>query len=168
MGCDLETRDPQTLARLFDLDEHEGFQWSAEELGDVLIHQLNAPLLFDLTNMGRGSPVHMLESHAPAGDQPASFGELFAHPHPPEALLQLVKEFAKMSDTRENRSLPSEVSTVLYYAAILAARLRLGQKISTLSDDKLHEGIQWALAQPWLGPVRQLFEQGNRTLRPEP
>jgi hypothetical protein len=130
----------------------------AGELGQVLLHQLSAPLLFDLSSVDASETV--LSVTKDKSDQPASFEELFRHPHPPRELLLLVKEFAKTSDQCENSPLPPEIATVLYYAAILSARLRLGERISTLSDESLANGLRWALAQDWLGPIRDLFAEG--------
>jgi hypothetical protein len=155
MAIDLESQDPRALARLLNIDERRQGRWTVDELGQVLVHQLSAPLLFDLASITSTCPDLTLAKDL--GGQPASFGELFRHPQPPIELLQLVKEFAKTSDQRENCPLPSEVSTVLYYAAILSARLRLNEHISTLSPELLRDGIRWALNQPWLGPIRELF-----------
>src|SRR5205823_4989142 len=84
-----------------------------------------------------------------------SFGDLLSHPRPPLELLELTKEFAKTSDTRASSPLPPEVATVLYYAAIVAARLRHGAGITGLGARDLRDGIAWALRQPWLdGRVR--------------
>lgn len=158
MGRDLETEDPTVLAKLLDVMEGGHKPWSHDELQQVLVHQLNAPLLFDLAGVagGRTSDSPNQERRNP----PSSFGELFCHPQPPKRLLQLVKEFAKTSDQRKNSPLPPEISTVLYYAAIIAARLRLNERISALSDESLKKGIGWALEQPWLGPIRPLFAEG--------
>lgn len=166
MACDLGTRDPQALARLFDIDEQQQSHWKHTELGEILLHQLSAPLLFDLSNVhsADSGTIDKIDTLDLDSDQPTSFGDLFNHPAPSKSLLKLVKEFAKASDQRDNCPLPPEISTVLYYAAILSARLRLGERISTLSEDSLRNGILWALAQPWLGPLRQLFTDGLKVL----
>jgi len=158
MTMDLDSRDPRSLARLLNIDERSEERWSVDELGQILRHQLSAPLLFDLASITDSSPD--LEIAASDGGQPTNFGELFRHPHPPKELLELVKDFAKTSDQRETCPLPAEISTVLYYASILSARLRLNEQISSLSPDSFRNGIRWALNQPWLGPLRELFVEG--------
>ena len=159
MAVDLDSQDPRALARLLNIDERRQGRWNADELGQVLLHQLRAPLLFDLASITSTGPNVTVAKET--GGQPASFGELFRHPQPPIELLQLVKEFAKTSDQRENSPLPPEISTVLYYAAILSARLRLNEQISNLSPEALQDGVRWALKQAWLGPIRELFVEAD-------
>ena len=49
-----------------------------------------------------------------------------------------------------------------WYAAILVARMRCGERISKLTEDELREGIDWAKRQMWLEEdLRKLFEQGQ-------
>jgi hypothetical protein len=68
------------------------------------------------------------------------------------------EQLAKTSDRRSANPLPEEVATVLYYAAIAAALLRHGQRISRVSDATLREGTDWVLEQEWVaGPLRGLF-----------
>jgi hypothetical protein len=87
-----------------------------------------------------------------------SFADLFVHPHPPPELLTLVKDFAKAQRVSPAGMLPPEVASVLYYAAIGAARLRLGQRISSLPDAELSEGCSWALDQSWVDArMKEIF-----------
>jgi hypothetical protein len=144
---------PQALARLFSAGA-QGTTWSHADLGAVLRHQLSAPLLVDLRRL----PHWPGAEAGPSGN----FGELLAHPCPPLELLRLTKEFAKAADQQEDRPLPVEVATMLYYAAIVAALVGCGERISRLSDDELRQGVAWALAQPFIAPqVRPLFERGR-------
>jgi hypothetical protein len=193
-GQDLSGTDPAVLSLLLALggsgagDAAAGpdwREWGDGEMADVLRHQLGAPLLFDLgrsgpdRNAGGGErPAGPQGSATPAGAPPiASFGDLLRHPAPPVELLILVKEFGRAG--RAGRAapigaeesegiggtLPPEVGTLLYYAAIAAARVRHGRRITSMGDDDLRNGVEWALQQPWLdGPTRELFRQWHEAL----
>jgi hypothetical protein len=145
--------------------------WRPDELGEILKHQIEAPLVFDLgtvegqfTDDPSGPAEAAVESDA---SRVSSFGELFLHPRPPLPLLRLTKRFAKTSDRRKANPLPEEVATVLYYAAIVAALLRHGERISRVSDSTLGMGVDWVLQQPWVaGPLRGLFEEARAAITP--
>jgi hypothetical protein len=123
----------------------------------VLRHQLGAALREDL---GRFAP-------ASADPTPATFGELLHHPDPPLELLEGVRRFAKAQRDQVGSALPEEVAAVLYYAAIVAARLRCRQRLSHLDDDALAAGLRWALGQPWLDdPTRTLLRVGLDAVAP--
>jgi hypothetical protein len=140
-------------------------RWRADELGEILKHQLEAPLVFDL-----GTSDGQVTDDPPAPTDPeasrvSSFGDLFLHPRPPLQLLRLTKRFAKTSDRRKANPLPEEVATVLYYAAIVAALVRHGQRISRVSDSTLREGVEWVLEQGWVtAPLRGLFEEARAAI----
>jgi hypothetical protein len=162
-GC-LSTVAPRVLATLMTTESEVGGhgRWRPDELGEILKHQLEAPLLFDLgTTDGHTSddPSAPVDSGVPPV---SNFGELFLHPRPPLQLLRLTKRFAKTSDRRAANPLPEEVATVLYYAAIVAAQLRHGEQISRVSDSTLREGIAWVLAQDWVtDPLRGVFVEAS-------
>jgi hypothetical protein len=63
--------------------------------------------------------------------------------------------------TRPDGDLPREVAGVLYFAAILATRLRLGERISEIPDERLRQAARWALQMPWLDEgLAGLFREG--------
>ena len=160
---DLTTAAPHVLASLMNVEgdpRHGG--WRSDELAEILRHQLEAPLLFDLSGVaGDGAGAASLARHVEEG-QAWSFGALFLHPNPPLTMLRLTKRFAKTSDRRAANPLPPEVATVLYYAAILAALLRHNQRISGVNDKTLREGTEWVLGQAWVtGPLRELFREAQ-------
>lgn len=152
---------PESLARLLDA-EAGGGEWSADDLAAILRHQLAAPLRADLTatNAHAGKTLDTISRAAPP---PATFGELFAHPHPPPELLELAKDFGKALRRDTACGVPAGVATVIYYASIVAARLRCGRRISDLDEAALRRGVEWALAQPWLdAATRAMFEEARR------
>jgi hypothetical protein len=62
--------------------------------------------------------------------------------------------------------LPPEVATLLYYAAILVARRRHGQRITQLDDNSLRSGVEWSLQQPWVDQrTKSLFQEGIGSIR---
>jgi len=155
---DLNQSKPQSLARLLEPDAGGRTEWPASDLAAILRHQLNAPLRADLSHTNPDAGKTLDTIHA-AGPAPATFGELFAHPHPPLELLDLAKEFGKSLRRDPVGGVPAEVATVVYYASIVAARLRCGRQISDLDEATLRRGIQWALARPWLDEAtRALFQ----------
>ena len=124
--------------------------WNATELGPILEHQLDAPLDVDL-----GAMVQEAGNHPDFGNERGraeirTFRQLLLHPQPPVELLNLVKQFAKGCRSQPDGPLPHEVATVLYLAAIAAARRNCHQRISTLDDAAWQRAVDWALAQSWL------------------
>jgi hypothetical protein len=156
----LQLAPPKSLARLLEPeDEHRG-RWGARDLADVLRHQMQAPLLFGAG--GGGSDVEADDAAGEFLGPLRNFGDLFSHPRPPLSVLRLTKEFGKADDWGDGGVMPTEVGTVLYYAAIVVALLRHGERISRLTDAQLLQGINWALRQPWLDEsTRKLFAEGR-------
>jgi hypothetical protein len=158
---DLTTAAPHVLASLMNVEgDPRSGGWRSDELAEILRHQLDAPLLFDLSAMGADGAA--AASGEAGADHAWSFGALFLHPRPPLTMLRLTKRFAKTSDRRSANPLPSQVATVLYYAAIIAALLRHGERISGVDDAGLCEGTAWVLGQAWVtGPLRELFREAQ-------
>ncbi len=156
------------LAELLDVSK-EAPAWAAADLAEIFDHQLRAPLGFDLERWSQPDPdtTALLRHLTQSPGQPLeTFGDLFRHPQPPVELLRLTKDFAKTSDSRDDAALPSEIATVLYFAAIVAARVRRGTLISQLSDDAVRQGAEWAARQPWIdGATRALFEEGIHSIK---
>lgn len=134
----------------------------AQDLGEVLRGQLAARIVFDPSRLATAAN---RDGAADAAGSLRSLGDLLADPNPPLELLELTKEFAKASDGRSDAPLPPPVATVLYYAAILAALLRHGRRITRLPDRALRDGVAWALRRPWLDAgTRRLFREAAERL----
>jgi len=154
--------EPQSLIHLMDLDLLGTEHWKPEELGAILEHQLRAPLAADLARF-----VPDLESKLRRASPPvATFGQLLFQPQPPVELLEAVKRFAKASRADPESLLPDEISTVLYCAAIVAARLRCGRRITRMDDQALAYSLKWVRKQTWLDPQsRGLFDEAAAMLK---
>jgi len=162
---------PRQLAQLLALDPTETGEWGPEELGAILRHQLDAPLVVDLplspTAPWAGLATEL--STASTSGAPATFADLFHRPNPPTQLLWLVKDFAKANCYHPASAFPNDIATLLYYESIVAARLHAGQTISQLPDDALRIGVTWVLEQTWLDEeTRGLFREALQALAPRP
>jgi hypothetical protein len=149
---DLSKTSPSQLALLMGLDETQSL-WSEDDNAAMIRHLMD-------------SPIPDISSSCAAAQ---TFGHLFAAHHPDVEHLRRVKEFAKSCRSNPQSGLPEDIATVLYYAAIAAARLRCGHAISQLSVAELRDGINWALARNWLpDPIKHLFQAAARKLSPQP
>ena len=152
--------DPAQLSRILSLQPESLRLWDEAELADVLRHQLDAPLLYDLGRVRAREGIDELSRGI------GSFRELLLHPVPPKELLALTKEFAKSGASHPDSPVPAEVGTMLYYAAIAAALVRLQTRITTMTDAELHNGFEWGLQQSWIDPVvHRLLTEAEARLR---
>jgi len=160
MKSEISQADPNRLAGLFDGDS--GCDWSVEDLRKMLWHQLSTPLVLSIP--------------APALDldydqqllTTLRYGDLLTQPTPSLELLRSAKNFAKGSDGKP-ACLPAELGTLLYYAPIMAAHVRLGKWITQLSPHEAIQGVEWALSLEWLTPeLRLLFQSAKELLQNQP
>jgi hypothetical protein len=163
----VQSSSPASLARIFELDE--GPAWQPEELGAILRHQLEAPMQLDLGTIPEADQRQSALTSAARHPAIRNLRELFAHPAPPLEMLEAAKDLAKALRNRPDAPVPPEIATVLYFEAIVVARLRCGQTISHLDEPSLKKGVQWALAQPWLDEGSlQCFREALQTMAPPP
>jgi hypothetical protein len=134
--------------------------WHAKELGDILRHQLAAPLEFEIIGVN-GELVAQLRVKWGVAPEIETFGDLFEHPQPTVEMLELTKEFAKASRAHADGPLPEEVAVVLHLLSIVAALTKCGKRITRLDDEGLRFGLNWALEQPWLDEsTRKVLQTG--------
>ncbi len=143
--------------------------WHDDELGPILIHQLDAPMAVDLAGIAPDLTGRLHTLTSAEGQTLRSFADLLFHPHPPVELLTLIKDFAKTHLHQGHSPLPTPIVLLLYYASITAALLRSSRRISSLTDEQLLTGLQHLTALPWLDSrSRHLLEQGIHHLTPPP
>ncbi len=155
----------RVLAQMMGLDSSGQRLWSQEELGAVLRHQMLTPLDVDLGRLDADAAAQMRTLTRPDDPRTPRFADLLFHDRPPLGLLQRTKEFAKSSRSHPDSPLPVEVATVLYFAAIAAAMVRWGRRITRQGDAALRGGFEWGAALSWIDdPLRALFQEGLKAL----
>jgi hypothetical protein len=116
----LET-DPHQLASLIGGDDDIGERiWNSDDLAAILRHQMTTSLQVDLAGVGSAAG-RLREEAAAGGLLLKSFGDLLQHPHPPLGLLKMMKDFAKACRISPASTMPSEISSVVYFASIMVA-----------------------------------------------
>ena len=149
-----------SLARLFDLGDDARTDWLPDDLAAIWRHQLDAPLRLDLPAANPTATATINTLDAAPQKLPATFQQLFAHPHPPLELLELAKDFGKLH--RQDPTLvPAGVATVIYFACIGLALWRCGTRITQLDDSAIQRGLTWCIAQPWLDDATRALLQKN-------
>jgi hypothetical protein len=139
--------------------------WSDQELADVLKHQLAAPVVFELSRLEHTDAADLQQILDTAQPPINSFADLLSHPAPPLELLRLTKNFAKAATLDQESPVPNPVAMTLYYAAIAAALVRHRQRLSTMDDAVLSDGLRWVLSQSWVdGQVRMLLDAAQALL----
>jgi hypothetical protein len=163
----LNSNAPQ-LARILGATESGEGCWLPEDLPDLVRHQWEAAIDFDLAETRCENREKTLTSAARSRIR--TIGDLLLHPAPSLALLKLAKDFFKVKAKGSKDQRPErQVAYLFYLLVILAARTRLGADISRLTDEELEQGIKWSLDQAWLqDEARQLMvELSRRTSRIE-
>lgn len=155
----------QTLAALLASGEERAKLWRAEDLGPMFRHQMSAPILVDLGGFDTGTAARLKQVSEVQGLLLKSFSDLFNHPAPPVELLKLVKNFAKANLDHPESGLPDEISSVLYYASIASALVRLDARISRLPKADLQRGLRWTAELSWLDEAtRALLSRASEKL----
>lgn len=165
---DLTNANRDALSQLLETDADS--VWNATDLHAILCHQLDADVEFDLTHFGGVAKETLTSVRASSADnRSCTFGQMLTSGEPPLEVLDMIRRFAKRARTQESAGIPKEIATVLYYAAIAAARLRHGASLSKLDDEALRGGLTWGLEQAWLTePLRDLFTEALQAQRSQP
>jgi hypothetical protein len=158
----LKSAAPQ-LAKILGSTGLDGECWLPADLPGLLRCQWDAAIDFDLADESSDNCGKTLSSAAQSRIR--TFGDLLLHPAPPLPLLKLAKGFFKSKSRGSRDQHPKcDVAYLFYLLVILAARCRLRETISRLTDKNLERGIEWSLRQAWLqGEARQLMVEFSRT-----
>jgi hypothetical protein len=139
------------LSKLFNAEPERDELWDPSELQLVLDDHLKVPLVDVLAELNEDTTqlVALARKTAGSSDEPLkALGDLFAHPAPPIELLDAVKRWGRRATRDEASSLPSEITSLVYFAAIAAALVRHNQRISKSDDATLQYGFDRVLRQP--------------------
>ncbi len=138
------------LARLLELSG------DAEPASDAATEELLRGLL--------GRPVPQ-SAGVPSGTAGRPCGEVLLDAGTGADVLAAVKEYAKDLVRRAGSESEVAVATALYYAAIAAAFVHAGTKITEHSDERVAEGLADLESRAWLpAELRQLFESARAAL----
>lgn len=141
------------LAVLLALDERAVGDWEPHDLRAICEHQWSLPVLMP-------APESIGASAGRAGLPCWTYRDLFTSASPPLGVLILAKDFGKMHYNTPHGPLPQEIGRVIHAASIFAALVRIGQRITPLSDEALRADARWGLAQPWIeSSTKALFQQ---------
>jgi hypothetical protein len=137
------------LARLFGIGAGNFLGWEDSELHDILLRELNAPLIKWLKP--KSIEFQMLtESAATKVGSINCIGDLLSSPNPPLPYLRRAKDIAKSADLRLKTPLPPPIASALYLAVIAVAMIKCGQRITKMNDHQLCEGLNWVANQSWV------------------
>jgi hypothetical protein len=140
--------------------------WTARDAAAALKHQLAAPLAPDLFSPPTADAAFLKPLlHAHPG---MTFQKLLTMKSPPIDLLVALKTFATHARTSPDSPLAGAPATLLYYAAIAAALTRLQQRITSLSDTDLLEGLAWCLAQHPPASLKTLYQKALAAVQNTP
>ena len=142
--------DTDALLELMRMQPDTGPEWSTDDFGAILRHQMSLPIETDLENLGADLAVRLADLCTAADPPIGCYAELFAHPDPPLELLEIVKEYAKACRDHVPSPLPPEVATVLYFASIAAAFDCHQASISSLAPGELRAGLSWTRRRAWV------------------
>jgi hypothetical protein len=134
---------------MFDPQPDRDTLWSEAELTQLLNHQLRQNLSKVLNELGESVPIQPKDSAAAYSDKPpATLDELFRHPAPTLKTLDAVKRWARRAVRDDAGQLPTEISSLIYFAAIAAALVRCRARISKSDDATLRFGFEQQLTRP--------------------
>lgn len=142
--------------------------WEPEDLQALLEHQLASPIQFDLANTDAVAKDRLKVLCESNGLLLKGFGDLLLHPRPPIELLIMTKDWAKTLSDHPQSPLPREVSMLLYFAAICAAKVSRNEWISTLKNSEFVKNVGWLLKQTWVDEkTKELLAKGLESLSQE-
>jgi hypothetical protein len=155
------------LARMFNDAWEFQDNWFASELGEILQHQLRAPLEFGFDSQADpgASRVPCSSDSGTAAIGVRTFRDLLSDPTPPVDLLQLTRQFAQTHLDHPGEALPPEIARLLFHGSVLVAWAAGLDSGGETSEAELLVGVDWVLEQPWVdGETRDLFRTNRHRL----
>ena len=159
--------DPSAIQRLLQLgltDSRTSSEAWFEACRDALRSRLAGPVDFSPTTDGLPSELDsfsgVVELTLPAS---TPLARLLASPDTPPPVLRVIARRAKKACRDATTELDESVENALYFAAVAAAEVHHGCRISRLSDDQLVQAVQYYASVPWLvPPIGELIEKARQ------
>jgi hypothetical protein len=96
----------------------------------------------------------------------APLGEVLTNPATDVGMLEAVKDYFKELSSRSRRGDAHAATVTIYYAAIAAALVFQGRRITAHSPEKLEKSLGMLIAKPWMAPdLARLFERARKSCR---
>ena len=124
--------------------------WEPGDWSAILAMPLAELATLDLSSELSAASRSYLKQIVTAGWATRPLVELLHNDDPPVLALTAIKELFKTHRTLEKSAVSRPVATLLYYVAILLAKYRRHERISSLTDAQVEEGIAWSLQQEWI------------------
>ena len=161
LDASIQRTQPECVSALLEVSRIGPQQWTAEDMRDLLAHQLQMPLADLATAVPAASACRYLENN-----RLATVASLFADQQPPIEVLDAVKTFSRQQTRRSVDGLPTDISSAVYFACIAAAQVRLGQSITKSDNRVLEIGYRSLVGRPWLDRgLRELLTQALAGLK---
>ena len=157
---DVDESQTRLLAKMLDSSGPQVSTWQDEDLRGLFQHQLDTSLAsaFEYPESGESPTLTQLgKSSVPPI---VTFADLLKHDQPPLELLHAMRRMARRSAKETSGAIPDEIASVLYFAAIAVARVRLGERISRSDDNVLRYGFEIMMRRAWIGKdLTEVFGQ---------
>lgn len=143
----LENATPDQLASLLTC-EMPAPPWSSVDLADMWRQLLSVSILEELDRVGAttNAVANACDAAIPVI---ARIEELLGHPTPPVLVLDAIRRMAKIQAASNEGAGSGTVARALYFTTLATG---FNAKVSTtkLSDAQFVDGLEWAIAQPWI------------------
>lgn len=157
----LDNANSNQLSKLLGLNPAQEDAWTDSDLSWSLKQFLDSPTPADPESPATPGRKPAPAVNAKRPDAPKTVRDVLLAASPDLETLKVLKVFAKSAAKRQGRTLPTDVATCIYHAAIAAAMVRLGERLTRLDDEAIVRSWRWALAQKWIdGGLRDLFTEG--------
>jgi hypothetical protein len=152
---DVSTMRTDALLELMRIEPDAGPEWSPDDFGAILCHQLSLPIEADFEDLSAELARHVVDLCVSTVPPIGNHAELLHHSDPPLELLDIVKKYAKACRDHVPSALPPDVATVLYFLSTAAALVRHQTSLSGLTHTRLRDGLDWVRRRTWVGTVEK-------------
>ena len=133
---------------------------------DALQEVLAGPVGQSTNARSRRGAVAALLTDSPLSGEPEPVGQLLKDRRTSLQALKRIKELGKQLSSKGRRGADREAGLAIYYAAIAAAKVHRGRKISSQPLPELRLGFQRLKDRPWMDlTLAVLFERAGAARR---